>query len=245
VTPAGPAPPVKDDQSTQQGVLDVKIRLMFATIVASFGLLPALSMAQVQPPRPAAAAPQRSPEVVVLDVSKVFKDHARFNQSLEVMKKDVEAFENYIRQERTRINGLVETLKNYNPGTPEYKKVEEDAARITSDLQVQTQLKRKEFMDREAKLYYNTYIEVSRTVERFANEQGMSLVLRYNSEEIDENSRDSVLAGVNNAVVYQYKLDITGVITKLVNQGVSPNTVDQRNAPAIPRPGIQPGVQQR
>jgi hypothetical protein len=73
----------------------------------------------------------------------------------------------------------------------------------------------------------------------------MSLVLRYNSEEIDENSRDSVLAGVNNAVVYQYKLDITGVITKLVNQGVSPNTVDQRNAPAIPRPGIQPGVQQR
>ncbi len=193
----------------------MRINLSWATLVAGILAIvvsPALVHAQAPPQ-------QSAPSVVVIDISKVFKEHIRFKQQLEVMKTDVEGFEGYIRQERKRLTDKAEEVKRYNPGSPEYKRIEEEMARITSDLQVQTQLKRNEFMDREAKIYYNTYVEVSKLVQDFAMRSGIRLVLRYNSEEIDPTKRDSVLAGVNNAIVFQYKLDITDLIISEANKG--------------------------
>ena len=47
---------------------------------------------------------------------------------------------------------------------------------------------------------------------------GISLVLRYNGEEIRPDDRNSVLAGVNRAIVYQNNLDITKEISDRVNR---------------------------
>jgi Skp family chaperone for outer membrane proteins len=217
---------------TQQGVLDVRINLPWATFVAGILAIvvsPALVHAQAPPP-------QSGPSVVVIDVSRVFKEHIRFKQQLDVMKTDVEGFEGYIRQQRKVLTDLAEEVKRYNVGSPEYKQNEEKMARLTSDLQVQTQLKRNEFMDREAKIYYNTYVEVSKSVSDFAMRSGIRLVLRYNSEDIDPTKRDSVLAGVNNAIVFQHKLDITDLIIGELNKG----SLRQADRPDPTRPVLPP-----
>ena len=46
------------------------------------------------------------------------------------MRDEVMAAENGLKAERDRINGLVEQLKGFNPGTPEYKKLEAEVGNL-------------------------------------------------------------------------------------------------------------------
>ena len=54
-------------------------------------------------------------------------------------------------------------------------------------------------------------------VENIASQHGISLVLRFDSEEIDPNNRAEVIKGVNRAVVYHRRLDLTGMVSKEMN----------------------------
>ena len=76
-------------------------------------------------------------------------------------------------------------------------------------------------MNKEAQLYYNTYLEVQSVVASFAKQNNITLVLRFDSSPIDQTNRASVSAGVNRFIVYQNSLDITELITKQVNGGVA------------------------
>lgn len=215
----------------------MKRACLVATLVASLCLT--CGLARIGRAQGAAAPTPQRATVVVIDIGAVFKEHVRFNREMEVMKKDVAEFENFVRDESERIKKLNEQLKQYNPGTPNYITMEKDIHQKYAELQVQMSLKRKEFMEQEAKLYYNVYDEVTRVVARFANEYGISLVLRYNSEPIDPTDRTSVLAGVNNPIVFQRNLDITKLILTQINGNSPPPPMDPtaRNPqPQIPRP---------
>ena len=206
----------------------MRISLLCATIVAGMLLVNASAV-------PTFAQGTTGTSVVVLDVGKVFKEHTRFNQALDVMKEDVSKFEKYLQDQRTVIQQMVEELKRkYKPGSPEYNAREAEIAKKTSDLQVDTGLKRKEFMQKEAKLYYNTYTDVTNAVEKFAIKYNIQLVLRFNSEEIKQDDPKTIIAGVNASVVYHNNRDITKAIIAEVNRGVG-NPVISKGGGPIPR----------
>ena len=99
--------------------------------------------------------------VAVLDVAKVFKNHARFKQKMDDMKREVERYEEDVnRQRRELIERAKQLNDTYKPGSPEYKRTEVELAKKESDLRVQAQLKRKEVIDNESRLYYDTYQEI-------------------------------------------------------------------------------------
>ena len=181
--------------------------------------------------------------VAVIDISYIFKHHARFNQAQEVMKKEVADFEKYVQDQRGRMQKLAEKMKEFETGSPDYKKIDEEMARITAEVQVETARKRKEFLQQEAKLYNNTYNEVVDEVTRFARQHGIALVLRFSSETVDPDDRQSVLQGVNRSVVYQDRLNITNLILEQINRQASaaPSTATRPVTPQIPRPQ-QPGL---
>ena len=60
---------------------------------------------------------------------------------------------------------------------------------------------RKDFLEREAKVYYQTYLEVVDAVKYYAKRQNIGLVLRFNGEPVDPNRRDDVLREINKPVV--------------------------------------------
>jgi Skp family chaperone for outer membrane proteins len=198
-----------------------------------FLLLAGATCAWAQAPRTTTATPRTRAAVVVLDVGRVFKEHIRFKQRMELMKKDVTSFTDKINREKEDIKKLHEQRKLYEAGSPDYKKIEEDATRMQSQLVVEMQLKEREFMEQEAKLFYQTYMEVQQRVAEFADHNGISLVLRYNSEQIDPDDRASVLAGVNSPIVFQRDLDITSFIIEAVNRY---SATDQRGvSPQVPQ----------
>lgn len=157
-------------------------------------------------------------QVVLIDITKVFKEHAGFNAAMEAMKQEVESFEAYIRQERSKGQKMAEQLKEFKIGSPEYKGLEADIAKLSTDLQVEAQLKRKDFMQREAKVYYDTYLDVQAKVKSFADRNGIDIVQSYSSEPMNLEDRNSVLQGVNQPIVYQKNRDITNFIVRAVTK---------------------------
>jgi Skp family chaperone for outer membrane proteins len=193
--------------------------------IVLLGASPAVVRAQV-PGQPQAPATH----VAVIDVGYIFKNHARFKAAMDKMKDEVMAAENGLKAERDRINSLVEQIKGFNVGTPEYKKLEAEVAKAQGDFNVNAQLQKKDFMDREAAVYHQVFAEVERAVAQFAREHGIAVVHRFDGDPVDASDRNQVLRGITKAIVYYDPgIDITVDVLKMLNA-----------APVAGTPGAQP-----
>jgi Skp family chaperone for outer membrane proteins len=210
-------------------VLNVKISLTVATIVASIMLVVPF-VAQAQQAGGGTA-------VAVIDINYIFKNHERFKAAMEDIKTDIEGFEAHLRDERNKITAKAEQLKTIPAGSAEYKQLEEEVASLHTQLQLETGRKRKDILDREARVYFNAYQEIVQRVAMFANRYGIGLVLRFSSEEMDPTKRESVLAAVNRAVVFQQNLNITNDILQELNRQTPP---PNRTTTQPQIPGRQP-----
>jgi Skp family chaperone for outer membrane proteins len=143
----------------------------------------------------------------------------RFNGQMTDMKRDIEAFDTAIRGEQQQFAQKREKLAAFAPTSDQYKKAEEELAHIKSDLDIKVAVKRREFLEQEAKVYYGVYREIEDAVAVFAQRHGIRLVLRYSGDEMKPDDRASVLQGVNRPVVYQDRLDITQDILNRLNAG--------------------------
>ena len=149
-----------------------------------------------------AAAPMTAGPVALLDVSRIFKQHARFNGMMEEMKAHVQQVEAWVKTEREAMRVQAEQMKDLQPGSQQYKDTEVALAKRQSDVQIQMQVQRKELMQREAKIYFNVYSEVQQEVEAVAAARGFVIVLRYNGDQVDVEQPDDVLRDINKSVIW-------------------------------------------
>ena len=196
--------------------------LLMATFVASVLFMNSSVQAQAQGSRGAAPRVAGGTSVAVIDINHIFKHNQRFKQRMDDIKRDIENFEAKLASERTRITSDTERLKSLPAGGDDYRRLETELATAHTNLQLETGRKRKEILEREAKVYYNAYKEIEGHVGRFALRNGIGLVLRFSSEDMDPTKRESVLQGVNRGVVYQYNLNITQLILNDLNAGTPP-----------------------
>lgn len=213
----------------------MKTYLRFSSLTAAFVTVAStlcIGNVTAQQPAAATAATQQASagRVAVIDMARVFKFHTRFNADMEAIKAEVAAFEKELNDQRKSLIAQRDSLSSFKPGTPEYKRTEEAMARSASDLQVKAELKRKDILDREAKLYHGAYKEIVASVTELAQRYGITLVLRYESEAIDPQDRGSVLKGVNREVVFQRNLDLTSHVLDHVNRATAARAPAAANA---------------
>ena len=150
--------------------------------------------------------------IALLDVSRIFKNHARFKGMMEDMKADVERAEN-AGQGRTRrhqqARRTVAGVPQGNPRVSSRWKKSWPSGRPTWPCKVQ--LQKNEFLQREAKIYHNVYQEIWQATDYFCKQNGIDMVLRFNSEPVDVERPDSVLSLHQQAggLVSDQSLDIT------------------------------------
>jgi Skp family chaperone for outer membrane proteins len=188
-------------------------------VAAVGGVLVVLSLAVLtaSAQRPGGNAASQS-GIALLDVNRVFKNHGRFQQMMADMKTDLQAEEEMVRKEKEAITGEVEVLKSIKTGTPDYKEREQRVATRQADLNVRLQLKRKEFLLREAKMYNAVYQEVEQEVRYYASQMGIAMVLRYNGDTVDPDNPEDVLRNISKPVVcFAPGMDITDVIIQQLN----------------------------
>jgi Skp family chaperone for outer membrane proteins len=179
--------------------------------------------------------------IALLDVSKIFKNHRRFTQMMADMKTDVQGAEEAVKKERDSIARLVEQLKSLRSGTDDYKRLEQEIATRQADLNVQLQLKRKEFMLNEAKIYNAVYQELEQEVRYYASNAGISIVFRYNGDPVDSENPEDVLRNINKPVVcFAPGMDITDIILQRLEArsggGVPSSARQPEQRPGVPYP---------
>lgn len=162
--------------------------------------------------------------VAVVDIGEIFKNHPGFNRKIEALRKEVDQWQQSMEKQAQELSRNREALtQTYRPGTPQYKEQEEKLARQQASLTTDAQLQRKEFMDREAQLYLETYQEVQKIIARVAKDANVGLVLRFSRLEMESEDRQSILQGVYRPVVYYDRnLDMTdhiiGLLTSTARQ---------------------------
>ncbi len=160
--------------------------------------------------------------IAVVDVAYIFKNHVRFKQQMEEMKLRVEAAEADVKKDQESIKRKAEELKTFNPGTPNYKQVENDLIKMQGDLQLKVSLQKKDFMEQEGRVYFNVSREIDDAVKQLSTKNGIVLVLRFNGDPIDGNNRDEILRGINKAIVYNDpRMDITPYILQDLNRSAA------------------------
>ena len=186
---------------------------MKSTIIKS--LLLALVATLVN--QPANAQDGKSGLVAVLDVAKVFKENQGFDAKMKAIKKEADTLKTQITQEQETIKARAQQLGQFEVGAPERNKLEAELEQQQAALRTRARQAEADLLNREARIYYNTYNEMQTIVGSMATQHGISLVLRFDSEEIDADNRTEVIKGVNRAVVYHRRLDLTTMVSKAMN----------------------------
>jgi Skp family chaperone for outer membrane proteins len=208
----------------------VKTLVHFTAAAAAVLTLSAVST-QAQNP---AGANATKHGVAVVDISYIFKKHDRFRATMDAMKKEMETTETDLKAERDKIAQMEEQRNTYNAGSAEYKQMDEQLARNMAEFNLKMTKLRKEFLEREAKVYYQTYVEVSQAVGYYAQHHDIGLVIRFNGEPVDPNKREDVLREINKPVVYQNQVDITPDILALLNRDAATTAAKPAGAAATP-----------
>ena len=210
----------------QQGVLNVRISFLYATVVAVVLIGAGIYIetgANAQGQAGAARKPAGSgTNVAVIDVGYIFKNAARFKQAMDDIKADDEKFKQEVITKQEAMQAAVQNLQKMQKTSTDYKILEEQIAGDQTKLRLDMARKQKERIEQEAKVYFNAYKEVEFHINKFATTYGIDLVLRFNAEEMDPAQPESVLNGINRFVVYQRDLNITGHILDQMNRNTPP-----------------------
>ena len=119
-------------------------------------------------------------------------------------------------------------MQEFHKGTPDYKGLEEEITHRKADLNVKIQFQGKEFQQRQARIYYNVYQEISQATDYFCQQHGIDVVLRLKGDGVDPEQFESVGAFISKPVVWSPPgLDITDSILRELNRtAVNPSRLE-------------------
>ena len=158
-------------------------------------------------------------KIAVVDVAYIFKNHPGIKAQVAKVEAELKAFDTELQQKRAAIKSAAEKLKSFSVGSPEYAQQEEQLASMDSKLRLEMARKRKELADAEAKIYFDNYQQIAAGVKLIAQHNGINLVLRYNSEEMNKESGETVIRGVMKNIVYHDDgMNMTPTVMEYLNR---------------------------
>jgi Skp family chaperone for outer membrane proteins len=124
-----------------------------------------------------------------------------------------------MKRELQSLKELSERMNLAKPGSEEYRELEGRHKQRAADLQVDVELKKRELTDLESKVYFDHYEKLQVVVNSVAAQRKIDFVFRFNSEEMKRDNRESILQGVNRALIFYPRThDITPTVIAALNQ---------------------------
>ena len=158
-------------------------------------------------------------KVALIDIGLVFKNHPDFSNQLKGLREQAEAFRVETQQIQQGFNQKTAVLEQFNKDSSEYRTKEAELAQESAKLEVDARNRMREMLTQEAVLHFDTYVEVSDIISKYCADNGIQLVLRYNSEAMDQKNPESIMQRVNGSVVYHdASKDITQTIVQRILQ---------------------------
>ncbi len=174
--------------------------------------------------------------IALVDVNYIFKKHVRLKGQLTDLQAEATKVQKDFEGQLQHLQEQGQVLSQYKVGSPEYTQLEEKLVTEKANIQGQIALKRKEFVQKEAHLYYNAYREIGEEVKFFCQQHGITMVLNFNGDQIHEENPDEVARGISNKVVfYTENLDITRyILPRFAREQAAQNVMPGAYTPGQP-----------
>jgi Skp family chaperone for outer membrane proteins len=202
------------------------VRKLLASLAVSGSILISQAAhAQQATPAPAGAAGAAAPAyganagrfgVAVVDISYVFKKSPMFTTAIESLKKEMEAADGQLKADSDRLMQIQTQRDALKPGSEDFKKLDEQLAHEKAEFSIKQGTLKRDFLEREAQIYYATYTKVADVVKYVAQQNNIGMVLRFNGDPIDSQQREDVMRAIMQPIVYQNNVDITPDVLALL-----------------------------
>lgn len=163
------------------------------------------------------AGEPRASRIAVINMTQVVKSSKLFIQSREELKGHISSIESEAKELAAGIKELDERLSKLQQGTVAYDDVES----VRDKKQTEFEEFRKAFQQRILQLESEIYVEVHRSVveavAKYADAEGIDLVIQYNPDQGDETKPEKIMESLKRPVIYQKNLDITDKVIAILN----------------------------
>ena len=199
--------------------------------------LTAPAMGQNQPA--AAAAPAALPvKIGLVDMARVFKEYNKFSDMRASLQGEMEAALADAKKIAGDAEKVKEELKLLKPGSAEYIKRESDLAQLSSDFETKRKIANLNYQRKEAEIFQNIYVDAVDVIKLYAEHFKFSMVMRFNSADLDKSNPTSVVNGLNKLVIYHRPQDdITDAVIDYLNRKYTPTNPAAPRAASAPTPG--------
>ena len=157
----------------------------------------------------------------MLDVAKVFKVNKNFDSEMKNIKTQAESLKSQIQQQQEVIKAEAMKISQYEAGSSERNKMEADVEQKQAGLRTSARQAEADLLNREARVYYDTYMSMQKVVGDIAAKHNISLVVRYDGGRVDPASRPEVIKAVNRSVVFHRDIDLTNMVIEAMGPRVA------------------------
>ncbi len=148
--------------------------------------------------------------VAVLDVAKVFKENLAFSNQMDDIRAEADMLKKNIEGKQEQIRAKAMQLSTMEPTAR--KQLEGQLEQEQTALRTEARQTEQDLLVKEASIYFATYQKMQSVVEQIAQQHNIALVLRFDSAPINKDNPNEVVVGVNRAIVYHHKLDLTTMV---------------------------------
>ena len=113
--------------------------------------------------------------VAILDVAKVFKENQGFDSQMKGIKAEADQLKAKITQEQETIKQRAQQVTQYDLGSPERNKLEAQLEQEQAALRTKARQAEADLLNREARVYYETYQKMQSVVGSVASSNGCLL----------------------------------------------------------------------
>ena len=156
--------------------------------------------------------------VAVVNMDKVFNTYKPLQEKLAPVKEAAGELEKTIQLRNTELETVVNKLRAGEPGSPEWLRLQQQAAKLQAELQRFVQKEQGDLQKRQAGIYLAFYRNFDEEVRKYAKAKGIKLVIRQQEVSLDENQPlQQIQASLNRGIIFEDGLDITDEILKALD----------------------------
>jgi len=165
------------------------------------------------------SAQQRRPDVVLVDVSQIFKNYAGFTEMQADLKAALAVAESDVHRRTEQRKQLVLRLKQLRKGTPKYESLDQTITKQTTEINVLVSQGRRKFATREAQTLLAVYKSILVEVSNYCRTHGVRLALQYNGTPLTDTDYSQIYQKIHRPVLYSDpSIDIPRVIIDRLNR---------------------------
>jgi Skp family chaperone for outer membrane proteins len=157
-------------------------------------------------------------KVGLVDMQYIFENYEKMKYLREDLvaegKQAQDKYNNYVEQ----IKALQEELKTFKEGGPEFAKVENKLAKVSTELETFKKVEQRAQQRKLIKIQHSVYLEIKDAVTRMCKHHGYTLVIQTKRDEANTNDPQIQAAALNRLVIYNRgRDDLTKPVLEMLN----------------------------